>query len=98
MKEQITDFTMRVEKFGNPMIGDSRMKDIEVSFEPDTKGHERIEKWEGDKPKYIQIFKDSKGNAFDFTESDSSTPAMIHKNDGWIKICLLYTSPSPRDS
>ena len=88
MREQILDFNMRVEKFANPMIGDSRMKDVEISFEADTKGSERIENWEGDTPKYIQVFTDAKGNAFDFVESITSTPPMIHKNDTWIKICM----------
>ena len=90
MSDKKDHYYARVIKFDNSFAiantieGSSNMESITIHFAPDTKGYDRIEK--GDVPKYIKVFTDDHGVAFDFVEIDSSTPPMIHHDtETWLK-------------
>lgn len=79
-------FYMRVDKFDDVeqkdsagylrIHGSSQMKDTVVKFCIGTKGYEKIKQREV--PDRITVLTDDYGNAYDFFETDKSTPPMIH--------------------
>ena len=45
----------------------------------------------------LPIFKQKSGDVYDMLIAHECAHALWTPTDGWAKICLLYTSPSPRD-